>query len=154
MQPTIEITIEKDGSYFPDNKLTSNDPIETGYGLEYKFNLRLFGADYPELCGFVVTVIIPRRNLDVLAKLHEIVTRWESDAMDRVPPEYAGRGLHDKYFRMDNESAGMMTCADEIAMLLKAAKEEESCLKMRRPLQTAAAKTNRLGAYGRETSYC
>lgn len=53
-----------------------------------------------------------------------LVTKWTAEAWNAVPVEYGSRKLHYKYFKLDNEAAGMVTCAEELAAALKAAEGE------------------------------
>lgn len=61
-----------------------------------------------------------------LAPLEALVEKWSKAAMDDVPPDYAGRGLHRKYLKMDNWAAGVDDCADELRAVLAQMKEGQS----------------------------
>lgn len=54
----------------------------------------------------------------ILRELKNLADKWHREALAQVPPEYASRGLHDKYLRMDVEAAGLVSCADELRELL------------------------------------
>ena len=56
-------------------------------------------------------------------ELRALAQRWKEIAMLQVPAAYADRGLHSKYFRLDNEAAGLDSCADELLELLDRAAE-------------------------------
>ena len=51
-------------------------------------------------------------------ELRALAQKWRDLAMKQVPAAYAERGLHGKYFRLDNEAAGLDSCADELLELL------------------------------------
>jgi len=48
-----------------------------------------------------------------------LVTKWREDALKSVPPEYAGRDLHGKYLKLDNQAAGWDDCAYELEVALQ-----------------------------------
>ena len=56
-------------------------------------------------------------------ELRALAQKWKEIAMLQVPAAYADRGLHSKYFRLDNEAAGLNICADELLELLDRAAE-------------------------------
>ena len=56
-------------------------------------------------------------------ELRALAQTWRDLAMKQVPATYADRGLHGKYFRLDNEAAGLNICADELLELLDRAAE-------------------------------
>ena len=56
-------------------------------------------------------------------ELRALAQKWKEIAMLQVPAAYADRGLHSKYFRLDNEAAGLDSCADELLELLDRAAE-------------------------------
>jgi len=51
----------------------------------------------------------------------EKIDEWNKRALEQVPPEYKSRNLESKYFRLDNEAAGLVICADELAAELEKA---------------------------------
>jgi len=53
--------------------------------------------------------------------LRQLEEELRKQAMAMVPPEYADRDLHYKYFRLDNEAAGLIAAADDIAAFRKEA---------------------------------
>jgi hypothetical protein len=55
-------------------------------------------------------------------ELRELVEKWRKQALAMVPPEYAERQMHGKYFRLDNEAAGIDACADELEDVLQKVK--------------------------------
>ncbi len=50
--------------------------------------------------------------------LRELAEAWEREAMARVPPDYASRGLEYKFLAMDNEAAGLARAAEELRELI------------------------------------
>ena len=54
-------------------------------------------------------------------KLRELASMWKAEAIRRVPEDYASRGLQSKYLKLDNEAAGLDSCADELLELLDSA---------------------------------
>ena len=56
-------------------------------------------------------------------ELRALARKWQETAMSQVPVEYAERGLHGKYFRLDNEASGLDSCASELLELLDRAAE-------------------------------
>jgi hypothetical protein len=70
---------------------------------------------------------ISAKKLDIPAaqpagELRELVEKWRKQALAMVPPEYAERQMHGKYFRLDNEAAGIDACADELEDVLQKVK--------------------------------
>lgn len=59
-----------------------------------------------------------------------LVEKWHRESVAAIPPEYAGRGLHGKYLRLDNYAAGQDNCADELSDFLTppaASRRESLC---------------------------
>ena len=81
-------------------------------------------ADWRPPCRCIIGAISNKRNRAVndefCTKLYALAARWKARALERVPPEYAGRGLHARYLSLDVEAAGLDSCADELLELLDA----------------------------------
>lgn len=56
---------------------------------------------------------------EIIRRLKNLVVIWRQEAMEMVPPIYAERDLHYKYFKLDNEAAGVNFCADVLEELIE-----------------------------------
>lgn len=54
----------------------------------------------------------------IVARLIALANAWEREAFQSVPPEYRDRKMDYKYFNLDNEAAGLISCTDDIETLL------------------------------------
>ena len=59
-----------------------------------------------------------------VSKLRSLAIRWREEAISQVPDVYAIRGLQHKFFKLDNEAAGLMSCSDELLELLESDAEQ------------------------------
>ena len=65
--------------------------------------------------------MIHEDNLKILAE------KWKMEAYKLVPEEYAVRGLADKYFKLDNEASGLISCADELLEMIEQQAVDAAC---------------------------
>jgi hypothetical protein len=61
---------------------------------------------------------------DLIKKLIALAQDWDKRAWEEVPVDYSSRNLHYKYMKLDNEAAGLSTCAEELKELIDEAKFE------------------------------
>lgn len=64
--------------------------------------------------------------MELKTELLNLAKRWEEEAMEQVPDAYAVRYMHNKYFRLDNEAAGLWSCARDLRDLL--IRDAEQCV--------------------------
>lgn len=67
----------------------------------------------------------------LIKKLIALAQKWDSEAWAQVPVEYSSRNLHHKFLKLDNEAAGLSTCAEELKTLVDEIRaesdEDEAC---------------------------
>lgn len=50
--------------------------------------------------------------------LLSLARKWEEEALEQVPEDYIVRQMKHKYLRLDNEAAGLWSCATELRQVL------------------------------------
>jgi hypothetical protein len=65
-------------------------------------------------------------QMELKTELLNLAKKWEEEAMGQVPDAYAVRYMHNKYFRLDNEAAGLWSCAKDLRDLL--IRDAEQCV--------------------------
>lgn len=61
---------------------------------------------------------------ELIKKLIALAQKWDKEAWAQVPEEYSSRNLHYKFLKLDNEAAGLSTCAEELKALIDDAQDE------------------------------
>ena len=61
----------------------------------------------------------------LVRKLIALAQDWDKRAWKQVPTEYSSRNLHYKFLKLDNEAAGLVTCAEELKALIDSIRAEE-----------------------------
>lgn len=63
-------------------------------------------------------------NDPLIKKLIALAQDWDKRAWEQVPVDYSSRNLHYKFMKLDNEAAGLSTCAEELKALVDEAQDE------------------------------